>query len=384
MPSGAAVIKYEGKRGVVWRIKFLDASGRQVMETLDRTVDTETKAQRELGKRLDRVQRERWRKPDRLTFADFAERFRREYLPGRNLKKSTLVAYDIDLDRHLLPHFGTLELGAIDPEHVDGYIGAKTAAGLSPKTIGNTLTTLRVMFRVAMRWRLVQTNPVLLIEAPRVDSPEMNVLSEAEIARLLAAYVELEAEADEDERPWWRIARRLTTLALATALRRGELLGLRWRSVKMLEGLLTVEQAFVRGEFTTPKSRASRRTLELGPRALAVLQEQFADTLYRGEEDLVFGHPQLGTPLDPSKLSRGYMRAALKRAAITKPFRPWHDLRHTALTHEAAAGNPQAYVQMRAGHSQGAITERYIHAAQVLFPGAAERGESRTFAALDD
>lgn len=73
------------------------------------------------------------------------------------------------------------------------------------------------------------------------------------------------------------------------------------------------------------------------------------------------------------------MKPALRRAMIDKPFRPWHDLRHTALTHEAAAGNPQAYVQMKAGHSQGTITERYIHAAQVLFPGAAERGENRLF-----
>lgn len=38
-----------------------------------------------------------------------------------------------------------------------------------------------------------------------------------------------------------------------------------------------------------------------------------------------------------------------------------------------------AYVQHRAGHSQSAITERYIHAAQVLFPGAAARGEARIF-----
>ena len=38
--------------------------------------------------------------------------------------------------------------------------------------------------------------------------------------------------------------------------------------------------------------------------------------------------------------------------------------------HYAAAGKPQAYVQMKAGHSQGAITERYIHAAAVPFPGA--------------
>jgi hypothetical protein len=54
----------------------------------------------------------------------------------------------------------------------------------------------------------------------------------------------------------------------------------------------------------------------------------------------------------------------------------------TALTHEAAV-NPQADIQMRAGHSQGSITERYIHAPQVAFPGAAERGEARIFASLD-
>jgi hypothetical protein len=39
---------------------------------------------------------------------------------------------------------------------------------------------------------------------------------------------------------------------------------------------------------------------------------------------------------------------------------------------------------MRAGHSQGAITERYIHAAQVLFPGAAQRGEDRLFGQIRD
>ena len=69
----------------------------------------------------------------------------------------------------------------------------------------------------------------------------------------------------------------------------------------------------------------------------------------------------------------------MKRAGIEKPFRPFHDLRHTALTHEAAAGNPMTYVQLKAGHSQSAITERYIHAAQVLFPGAAALGEARIF-----
>jgi integrase len=380
MPSGAAAIRREGKRGVTWSLKFVDASGAQVWERLGREPEwNEKRAQRELGVRLDRVGRERWRKPTGVTFAAFVERFRREYLPGRNLKKSTKVAYGVDLDRHLLPAFGPMLMDAIEPEHVDRFIADKIADGLSPKTVSNMLGTLRVVFKVALRWRVVQTNPVLLVDPPRQEAPEMTVLSEGEIAGLLAAYRELEAEADENERVRWRIARRLVTVALATGLRRGELLGLRWGSVKLLDGLLTVEEAFVRGEFTSPKSRASRRTLDLGPQAVAVLGEQYAEAIYRSDADLVFCHPHLGTPLDASKLSRDYMRPALKRAKIVKPFRTWHDLRHTSLTAAAAAGNPAVYVQMRAGHSQGSITERYVHAAQVLFPGAAARGEERMF-----
>lgn len=145
---------------------------------------------------------------------------------------------------------------------------------------------------------------------------------------------------------------------------------------------VTVRQSFVRGRFETPKSRSSRRTIELGPRALEALREQWAESVYRAEESVVFGHPKIGSPLDPSRLTKNYLRPALKRAGIVKPFRPWHDLRHTALTHEAAAGNPAVYVQLKAGHSQGSITERYVHAAQVLFPGAAAKGEARTFSGV--
>ena len=73
------------------------------------------------------------------------------------------------------------------------------------------------------------------------------------------------------------------------------------------------------------------------------------------------------------------MKPALRAGGITKPFRSWHDLRHTALTHEAAAGNPHAYVQAKAGHSQSTITDLDIHAAQVLFPGPAAKAEARMF-----
>ena len=283
MPRGAAVIPYQGKRGTVWRLKFSDVDGRQVMQTLGSEADgwTRQRAERELGKRLDLVSRERWRKPARETFADFAERFQADYLPGRNLKPSTLIDYRATIRLHLLPHFGDLELAAIEPAAVDTYITTKR--NLSPKTVNNHLTLLGLMFKVAQRWRLVTGNPVELVDRPRSEPTEIEVLTEAEIARLLTGYRELEADPPADtETAWWGITRRLVTVALGTALRRGELLGLCWQDVRLVERLLTVRQAYVRGEFGTPKSRASRRTIELGPRVAAALEEQWQATSLPG------------------------------------------------------------------------------------------------------
>ncbi len=381
MPRGAAVIRYEGKRGVVWRIKYLDAGGRHVMETLGREPAWgRVKAERELGKRLGSVE-EGFRKPKRLSFATFSERFVEEYLPGRNLKPTTLENYRYMLERHLLPALGRRQLSELEarPELIDSYVSLKAKQGLSPKTIHNQLLLLNVMLRRAVVWRLIQTNPVASIDRPRLQPNEISVLTETEIARLSKAYDELHDVAEPAEKSWWLLAKAITLTALGTALRRGELLGLRWSALDLLEGKLTVREAFVRGELTTPKSRASRRVIELGPKTRAVLETQWQRTLYRAGEDFVFCHPELGKPLDPSKLARCYLKPALARAGIRKRLRPFHDLRHTSLTHAAAAGNPQIYVQARAGHSQGSITERYMHAAQVIFPGAAERSEERMF-----
>ncbi|MGH3005669.1 MAG: tyrosine-type recombinase/integrase [Gaiellaceae bacterium] len=381
MPRGASVVRYEGKRSAVWRIKYRDAAGRQVQETLGPEPQwTERRAQRELGKRLAAVQ-EGFRKPDRTTFADFADRFVRDYLPGRNLKQSTTENYRYILDGHLLPFFGDLALSELEarPDLIDAYVALKAQSGLSAKTIQNHLLLLNVMLRRAVVWRLMRSNPVSSIDRPSLVQPEMSVLTETEIARLANAYDELIGEAAKAERAWWSLAKAIVLTALGTALRRGELIGLRWGAVNLLEAKIEVRETFVRGRFTTPKSRASRRVVELGPRTLNVVEEQWQRTAYRADEDLVFGHPTKGTPLETGKLAKRYLKPALKGAGIEKPFRPFHDLRHTSLTHAAAAGNPQIYVQARAGHSQGSITERYMHAAQVLFPGAAEKSEARMF-----
>jgi integrase len=376
--ASGSVIEYPGKRGTVYRIKFKDAGGKQVMRTIG---SDRREAERALRHALTDVEREGFRQPDTLKFREFANRWIEEQLPARQLKPSAREGHETITNRHLIPFLGDYTLAELDqrPELLDRYIAAKAKQGLSAQTIRNTLVTLNVMLKQAVRWRLIRVNPVTAAERPRVEHTEMNVLTEAEIAALLAAYAELERPMVTRDDHWWGIARAITIVALGTGFRRGELLGLRWGDVEMLAGRVHVRQTLVRGRMTTPKSRASRRTIEIGPRTLTALQEHYKASRYTSEDSLVFCHPQLGTPLDPSKLSRDYMRPALKKAGIIKPFRPWHDLRHTALTHEAAAGNPAVYVQMKAGHASGAITDRYIHAAQVLFPGAAAKGEERIF-----
>jgi integrase len=139
------------------------------------------------------------------------------------------------------------------------------------------------MLRRAVVWRLIRTNPVASVDRPSVTQREMSVLTEAKIARLVTAYDELASEATDDEKPWWTLATAIVLTALGTAMRGGELIGLRWHSVNLLEAKIDVREANVRGRFTTPKSKASRRVVELGPRTLAVLEEQWRRSAYRSD-----------------------------------------------------------------------------------------------------
>jgi len=378
-----AVWRYPGARGVVWRIRYRDASGRRVLETLGPEPEWNARrAKSELKRRQVDVERAGYTRPDVVRLGDFAAEWLDDYLPSRSLKPTTVASYEGAVNAHLVPQLGHLTLTELErhPELIDRFVARKLRDGLSPKTVTNQLLVLQLVCKRAVRLRLMTRNPVTDVERPRIEQPEMSVLSEVEIARLWTGYGELERDATGTEMAWWRMARTITFTALGTAMRRGELLGLRWRDVQLLEGRVYVREALVNGRVTTPKSRASRRLIELGPRTTELLAEHFVRTAFDREDEWVFSHPELGTPLDPSKLTRAYLRPALQRAGITKPFRAFHDLRHTALTHEAAAGNPLVYVQMKAGHSQSQITERYIHAAQVLFPGAAAKGEARMFA----
>jgi hypothetical protein len=88
-----------------------------------------------------------------------------------------------------------------------------------------------------------------------------------------------------------------------------------------------------------------------------------------------------GTPLDPSRMSREYLKPALREAGITKPIRPFHDLTPPSPTKPPPATRWHTCNTKPA--TRKAPSPNAIHAAQVLFPGDAARGEAHLFAARE-
>jgi integrase len=135
--------------------------------------------------------------------------------------------------------------------------------------------------------------------------------------------------------------------AAMTGMRQGELRGLRWGDVDWLAGRVRVRRNYVRGEYGTPKSRRSSRSVPLADRLAAALDKHYKASAYQADEDLVFPHPQTGNPIDGSKLLKDF-KAALIAAKVRKLR--LHDLRHTFGTRMAAAGVPMRTLQEWMGH----------------------------------
>ena len=318
-PKWGRVWRYQGPRGVAWRIRYRDATGKRILETLGKEPAWNRKrAQTELRRREVDVERDHYTAPDKTTFAAFADRWLTEYLPGRGLKLTTTDSYQQTIRRHLLPAFGHLPLTQLEqePELIDRYITQKIQAGLAPKTVINHLLVLQVMLKRAVRWRLIRHNPVSDCDRPRLHQPDLNILTETEIAQLQRTYKQLIETSDAGERAWWQLAHTITFVALGTALRRGELLALRWHDIQLLDKRLTVRQALVKGRFTTPKSQKSKRTIDLGPRTSELLAQHWQQTAFKGDDELVFCHPQKGTPLDAGCANPSVMRLGRIRGSV--------------------------------------------------------------------
>jgi integrase len=197
----------------------------------------------------------------------------------------------------------------------------------------------------------ITTNPCRQVEFPRIPDTDADIrfLDVEQLEALLRA-VDLEHE-------WGPTEHALYLTAAMTGLRQGELLALRWRDVDWLAGRVRVRRNYVRGQYGTPKSRRSSRSVPMATRVMTALDEHQRRTLHPGDDDLVFGHPVLGSPLDRSRLLKRF-KATCRRAGLGDAVR-FHDLRHTFGTRMAATRVPMRTLQEWMGHRDIKTTQIY-------------------------
>jgi integrase len=75
--------------------------------------------------------------------------------------------------------------------------------------------------------------------------------------------------------------------------------------------------------------------------------------------------------------------AALEKGGIEGYVRPFHDARHSSLTHQAAAGSNPVAIMATAGHASMATTKRYLHLAGVVFKDEADALERRLLGSVE-
>lgn len=288
----------------------------------------------------------------KLTIATFLERFLSE--KARDVKPSTLEQYEICTRRCILPRIGRVRLDKLTPMQVQKLlVDIRDASGTARATKCRSL--LFSACKQAVRLQLVTRNPVEAVD-PIPEKPREMVLWEAEEA---ARFLNVAR------------AHRLYAffyLPIAAGLRRGELLGLRWKDIE--GSLIHVRQSYVkvRGKLmlSTPKNRNAFRSIAISPDVLEVLfyhrqiQEAEHSRLgeYRPTDDLVFTS-EVGTPLNPDNLKR--LRDALMNKADV-PRVTLHHLRHLHASVTIRGGMDAKMLANRLGHSRASFTlDRYTH-----------------------
>ena len=304
-----------------------------------------------------------------ITLGAWLDRWYQEYKKA-NLRPNTQMSYERRIYQHIIPALGRIPLDKLTARDIQQfYTNLKKSgrlirtelygAGLSDQTVRGIHTTLRAALDKAVEEKLIFRNPADSCKPPSARPREMQVLAPEEIQRLLI-------QAKEDG------CYELLLLELATGLRRGEILALRWSDLNFRTGALRVERQVhrVRGELVVspPKTRAGNRTVLLPAPVLNVLKTYKQAVHSRW----MFPSPvKEDSPMDPAAV-RKRLQTVLERAEC-KRLR-FHDLRHTFATASLEHGMDIKTLSTIIGHVSSTTTlNTYTHVTDAMRQNAADK-----------
>ncbi len=269
---------------------------------------------------------------------------------------TTIGGYRNIIQRHLIPALGAVELSALTPERINGYYRWLSAErSLSPNTIHKHHVLLNTALNWACRQGALPANPVQRAAPPRTTSTDAVYYTPARLDRLLREVANCPLELP-------------IKLACFLGLRRGELLGLRWRDVELHSGLVSVRRTRTAVGYRVvekpPKTDDSARTLsivsldDLLSFLRSLLQSRQRTGIPCGPDDYLV-LDAAGHPWHPNALS-----AALADFVSQRRLPPitFHGLRHTFATVANSVRVPMYQISRAMGHSSPSVTQRiYTH-----------------------